>query len=60
MSVSYRYRTSGRVGMAITEAVLARVVADLTTDGDRLRGAGQASRHAGDHPNSIYARQTGE
>jgi hypothetical protein len=37
-------------GMAIPEAareaVLARVVADLTTDGDRLRGAGEASRHA--------------
>jgi len=31
---------------AARENVLARVVADLTTDGDRLPGAGQASRHA--------------
>lgn len=31
---------------AVREAVLARVVTDLTTDGDRLRGEGRASRHA--------------
>ena len=51
-------------GMAIPEAtreaVLARVVADLSATGDRTRGAGQGSGHAAARPTSKYARQTRE
>jgi hypothetical protein len=50
-------------GMAIPEtareAVLARVVADLTATDNRTRGAGQGGRHAA-RPTSRYARQTRE
>ena len=51
-------------GMAIPEmgreAVLARVVADLTAQGDRTRGEGKGSRHAASRMMSRYARQTRE
>jgi hypothetical protein len=51
-------------GMAIPEmgreAVLARVVADLTAQGDRTRGEGKGGRHAASRMMSRYARQTRE
>ena len=50
-------------GMAIpeeAEAVLARVVADLSATGKQTRGAGQGGRHAAARPTSKYARQTRE
>ena len=51
-------------GMAIPEAareaVLARVVADLTANDNHLRGAGQGRRHATSRMTSRYARQTRE
>jgi hypothetical protein len=51
-------------GMAIPEtareAVLARVVADLTATGNRTCGGGQGGRHAASRMTSRYARQTRE
>jgi hypothetical protein len=51
-------------GMAIPEAareaVLARVVADLTATGNRTSGAGRGGHHAAARPTSRYARQTRE
>ena len=51
-------------GMAIPdtarEAVLGRVVADLSATGDRTHGTGQGGRHAAVRPTSKYARQTRE
>ena len=51
-------------GMAIPEAareaVLGRVVADLTANDNHMRGAGQGRRHATSRMTSRYARQTRE
>ena len=51
-------------GMAIPEtareAVLARVVADLTANDNHMRGAGQGRGHAASRITSRYARQTRE